>query len=46
MATKIYPTTKLKMLQVDRDVHEMAKLKALQKKMSIKDYIRSLVEKD
>ena len=38
--------TKLKMLQVEQDVHEMAKLKALKKGMSIKEYIRFLVERD
>jgi len=37
---------KLKMLQVDEDTHEKAKLQALKKKMSIKAYIKMLVEKD
>lgn len=37
---------KLKMLQVEEDTHEQAKLQALKKKMSIRAYIKMLVEKD
>ena len=37
---------KMKMLQVEDETHEQAKLQALKKKMSIKAYIKMLVEKD
>ncbi len=36
----------MKMLQVENETHEKAKLKALEKKMSIKAYIKMLVDKD
>lgn len=36
----------MKMLQVENETHEKVKLKALEKKMSIKAYIKMLVDKD
>ena len=37
---------KLKMLQVEEKTHDKAKLKAVKNKMSIKAYIKMLVDKD
>ena len=37
---------KLKMLQVEEDTHDKAKLQAAKAKMSIKSYIKMLVDKD
>ena len=36
----------MKMIQVDDEVHEEAKLKALKKRVSLKVYIKNLVAKD
>jgi len=36
----------MKMLQVEKETHEKAKLQALKKNMSIKAYIKMLVDKD
>ena len=37
---------KLKMIQVDESTHKLAKEKALKKELSLKVYIKHLVEKD
>ena len=37
---------KEKMIKVDEDVHQKAKLDALKKNMSLKDYVRKLVFQD
>ncbi len=36
----------MKMIQVENEVHEEAKLQALKKNMSLKDYIKFLISKE
>ncbi len=38
--------SKLKMLQVDEETHNLAKVKAAKKGLSIKAYLKMIIEKD